>query len=300
MKWRGRRQSTNIRDLRGSRGTGRLGRRMGGRLRRRPIRMGRAGGGSIGMLIVVLIVAYALGINPLELLSGGSSLTPTTTTQQTAQPAADDEMRAFVATVLADTEDTWSAVFAAANEDYPEPRLTLFTGSVSSRCGFASAATGPFYCPADKNIYIDLSFYDQLQRRFGAPGDFAQAYVLAHEVGHHLQNVLGILPKVREAQRGLSKAEANVLQVLTELQADCFAGIWAHHTERRGLLEAGDIEEALTAAAAIGDDTLQKQAQGYVVPDSFTHGTSAQRVEWFRRGLNAGTIKACDTFSEGV
>ena len=293
MRWRGRRQSTNVRDLRGAGGLGR-----GGMLARGPLVMRRAGGGGIGLLIVILIVAMLFGVNPLDLLSGGGITTgPSTQVEQGAESGATDEMRDFVTTVLADTEDTWSAIFEAAGEDYPEPTLTLFSGSVRSACGMASSATGPFYCPADQNLYIDFSFYEQLRRRFGAPGDFAQAYVLAHEVGHHVQNVLGVLPRVQSRQRQLDEAEANALSVRTELQADCLAGVWANHTERRGLLEEGDIEEAVTAAAAVGDDALQRQAQGYVVPDSFTHGTSGQRVEWFRRGFESGTIDSCDAFS---
>ena len=293
MRWRGRRQSTNVRDLRGAGGLGR-----GGMLARGPLVMRRAGGGGIGLLIVILIVAMLFGVNPLDLLSGdGITTGPSTQVEQGAESGATDEMRDFVTTVLADTEDTWSAIFEAAGEDYPEPTLTLFSGSVRSACGMASSATGPFYCPADQNLYIDFSFYEQLRRRFGAPGDFAQAYVLAHEVGHHVQNVLGVLPRVQSRQRQLDEAEANALSVRTELQADCLAGVWANHTERRGLLEEGDIEEAVTAAAAVGDDALQRQAQGYVVPDSFTHGTSGQRVEWFRRGFESGTIDSCDAFS---
>jgi predicted metalloprotease len=310
MKWRGRRQSTNIRDLRGRSGGG-PGGGLGGGFGtggglgggRIPIRVGRAGGGGIGTIIILLIVLFVLGVNPLELLSGGaptgSSISPFPQAE-TTDPAVTDEMRDFVATVLADTEDTWQAIFAASGEDYPEPTLTLFSGQVSSGCGLANAAVGPFYCPADQNLYIDLSFYDELRRRFGAPGDFAQAYVLAHEVGHHVQNVLGILPDVQRRQRQLGEVEANALSVRAELQADCFAGIWAHHTERRGLLEEGDIEEALNAAEAVGDDALQRQAQGYVVPDSFTHGTSEQRAAWFRRGLESGAVVSCDTFEGAV
>jgi predicted metalloprotease len=300
MRWRGRRQSTNIRDLRGSSAGGLRGGFGGGfgGVRRSPIRVRRAGGGGIFAILVILAVAYFLGINPLELLSdGGYSPAPS---QSSTQSSGNDEMRAFVATVLADTEDSWSAIFAASGEDYPEPTLTLFSGSVRSSCGLASAATGPFYCPGDQNLYIDLSFYDQLRQRFGAPGDFAQAYVLAHEVGHHVQNVLGILPKVHEAQRGMSKSDANALSVRTELQADCLAGIWANRTETRGLLEPGDVEEAITAAAAVGDDALQQQSQGYVVPDSFTHGTSEQRMEWFRRGFENGSLNDCDTFAGDI
>jgi len=298
MRWQGRRQSTNIRDVRGSGGGfgGGLGGYRGGLGRGGPFVVRRAGGGGIGIIIVVLIVAWLMGINPLQLLSG--EIPGSTSTQQTgAQSGVNEEMRDFVATVLADTEDTWSAIFQEAGEDYPEPTLTLFSRSVDSACGYASAATGPFYCPADRNLYIDLSFYDDLRSRFGAPGDFAQAYVLAHEVGHHVQNVIGILPKVQERQQSMSETEGNAMSVRTELQADCFAGIWANRTERQGYLEAGDIDEALTAAAAVGDDTLQKAGQGHVVPDSFTHGSAEQRAQWFRRGYEKGSMDACDTFS---
>lgn len=301
MRWRGRRQSTNIRDVRGSGGGFRGGGRLGGLGRGGPFVLRRAGGGGIGMLIVFVIVAWLFGINPLELLTGGPISTgPAPQGQEVARNGTTDEMRDFVATVLGDTEDTWQSIFEQAGEDYPEPTLTLFSGQVNSACGFASAATGPFYCPADQNLYIDLSFYDQLRRRFGAPGDFAQAYVLAHEVGHHVQNVLGVLPKVRRRQQQMSEGDANALSVRIELQADCLAGVWAHHTQRRGLLEEGDIDEAVTAAEAVGDDALQRQTQGRVVPDSFTHGTSEQRAEWFGRGLESGSIEGCDTFAEGT
>lgn len=227
-------------------------------------------------------------------------------TQQQTAPAPstentklEDEQSQFVAVVLADTEDTWNAVFRKAGRDYREPSLVLFSGSVRSACGFAQAAMGPFYCPADQKVYIDLSFYSDLQNRFRAPGDFAQAYVIAHEVGHHVQTLLGISEQVRRQQAQLSKVEANQLSVRQELQADCLAGIWAHHADRtRALLEEGDIEEGLNAASAIGDDRLQKQSQGYVTPESFTHGSSAQRVKWFKRGYVSGDINACDTFGE--
>ena len=209
-------------------------------------------------------------------------------------------MRDFVATVLADTEDTWSKIFQAGGQDYPEPTLTLFSGAVRSGCGTASSSTGPFYCPADRNLYIDLDFYEELRQRFGAPGDFAQAYVLAHEVGHHVQNVLGVLGQVREQEARLSESQANALSVRTELQADCFAGIWANHTEREGILDDGDIDEALTAAAAVGDDAIQQRTQGYVVPESFNHGTSEQRKSWFMRGYQSGDIESCDTFSGSI
>jgi hypothetical protein len=293
MKWRGRRQSTNIRDVRGSGGFGGLGGGFGGGLGRGPVVVRRAGGGGIGMIIVLVIIAWLFGINPLELLSGGPITTaPQQQQQRGAQSEVSDQMRDFVATVLADTEDTWTQIFARAGEDYPEPTLTLFSGGVNSACGFASAATGPFYCPADQNLYVDLGFYSELRDRFGAPGDFAQAYVLAHEVGHHVQNVLGTL---RQTQ-----GQGNEMSVRTELQADCYAGIWAHHTNQRGLLEEGDVQEALNAAAAVGDDAIQRRTQGYVVPESFNHGSSEQRAEWFNRGFSDGILEACDTFSGDV
>jgi uncharacterized protein len=304
MQWRGRRQSTNIRDVRSTGGgMGGFGRGYGGGLgggRGGPFVGRRAGGGGIGAIIVVLIIAWVFGINPLQLLEGGSLGTSPQTQQIGNRAGVSDEMRDFVATVLADTEDTWKQIFSEAGETYPEPTLTLFSDSVSSACGYASAATGPFYCPADRNLYIDLGFYDELRARFGAPGDFAQAYVLAHEVGHHVQNLLGVLGDVQQRQQSMGQAEANALSVRTELQADCFAGIWANRTDKQGYLETGDIDEALTAATAIGDDTLQKQGQGYVVPDSFTHGTSEQRATWFRRGYEAGKVSACDTFKGNI
>jgi predicted metalloprotease len=301
MRWQGRRQSTNINDVRGETGGGLGGGfgGLGGGMGRGPIGVRRAGGGGIGIIIVVLVVSYFLGINPLELLSGN---VPSGSSQQgqRMQTGTNDEARAFVATVLADTEDTWTEIFKAAGKDYPQPTLTLFTDRVNSACGAASAATGPFYCPNDQNVYIDLGFFAELQQRFGAPGDFAEAYVIAHEVGHHVQNVLGILPKVHQQQAALDEAGANALSVKTELQADCFAGVWANHTQQEGLLEEGDIGEALNAAAAVGDDKLQKAGQGYVVPDSFTHGTSQQRASWFRRGFDKGDINGCDTFGGDI
>jgi len=296
MRWQGRRQSTNINDTRGSGGG--FGGGMGG-MGRGPFAVRRAGGGGIGIIIVILIASYFLGINPLDLLNGNISSTSSQQGQRT-QTGTNDEERAFVATVLADTEDTWTAIFKASGNDYPEPTLTLFTGQVNSACGFASAATGPFYCPQDQNLYIDLGFFDELRQRFGAPGDFAEAYVIAHEVGHHVQKVLGILDKVHGMEAASSEGDANALSVRTELQADCLAGIWTKHTQQEGLLEEGDIGEAMNAAAAVGDDTLQKQTQGYVVPDSFTHGTSEQRQNWFRRGFDKGGIDACDTFNADI
>ncbi len=264
-------------------------------------RRGAKGGGiGIGGLVVVLIVSYVLGVNPLELLSGngGGSLTQETSRAPARQSAKQDELSRFVSVVLADTEDTWHELFRRMGKRYQEPKLVLFTGAVRSACGQASSAMGPFYCPGDRKVYIDLDFFRELRQKFKAPGDFAQAYVIAHEVGHHVQTLLGISSQVHEAKRRSSKSEANALQVRMELQADCFAGIWANHADKtKQILERGDVEEALGAARAIGDDTLQKRSQGYVVPDSFTHGSSAQRIRWFKTGLKSGRVKACDTFS---
>jgi predicted metalloprotease len=254
------------------------------------------GGGGLGTLAIALLIAF-LGGDPSVVLQPSASgpATPTTSTQR---PANEDELADFVSVVLADTEDTWNALFQEQlGADYPEPTLVLFTGQVESACGFAQAAMGPFYCPADQKVYIDLSFYDDLKTQHQAPGDFAQAYVVAHEVGHHVQNVLGISGEVNRLQRQVSESQANELSVRLELQADCLAGVWGYHAEeKRDLLEQGDIQEALKAASAIGDDRLQMQARGYVTPDSFTHGTSEQRVEWFTRGIQTGDINQCNTF----
>ncbi len=266
------------------------------------IPVGRAGGGlSIGTLVFLVVLFFALracGIDPLAMLEegqpGGGQFT-----QQEGEPAS-DEMRQFVAVVLAETEDTWNGIFQAQGLNYREPTLTMFSGRVSSACGFASSAAGPFYCPADGKVYLDTSFFSELDRRFGASGDFAQAYVIAHEVGHHVQNLTGILPRFNEMWQRMSAEEANRMSVRVELQADCFAGVWAHFTDQKGLLEQGDIEEALNAARQIGDDTLQKRQQGYVVPESFNHGTSRQRQEWFARGFESGRIADCDTFNNPV
>jgi predicted metalloprotease len=209
-------------------------------------------------------------------------------------------MTQFVSTVLAETEDVWNGIFQAEGLDYTEPTLVLFSGQVRSACGFASAASGPFYCPGDSKVYIDLAFYDQLERQFDAAGDFAQAYVLAHEVGHHIQNLTGILPKFNQMRQSMSQAEANQMSTRVELQADCFAGIWGHFTDQKGLLEQGDLEEALNAATQIGDDTLQRRTQGYVVPESFNHGTSEQRATWFNRGFQSGRLADCDTFNNPI
>jgi len=289
MRWKGRRGSSNIDDRRARSGGRRSGRRV------------RAGGG-LGLtgILVVVGIAWLTGVNPLTLLgqldSGGNQSTPSQ--GQLPQGTVDGETAQFVSVILADTESTWGQIFRDGGSTYPEPTLVLFSGSVSSACGYASAATGPFYCGADSKLYIDLSFYQELASQLNAPGDFAQAYVLAHEVGHHIQNVLGILPEYHRARRTMSKAEGNALSVRVELQADCFAGIWAHFAARqRGFVEEGDIDEALNAASRIGDDTLQREAQGYVVPESFNHGTSAQRARWFRTGFQAGQLEACDTFN---
>lgn len=282
MDIRGRRQSSNIEDRRGM----------------RPVRTGV--GLSIGGVLFLLVLSL-LGVNPLPFL-GMATKQPEVQMQQTDQPyqesASETALREMTAVVLADTEDTWSALLPQYNVQYVEPTLVLFSGVVQSGCGTAQSAMGPFYCPLDQKVYIDMSFYDDLSQRFGAPGDFAQAYVIAHEVGHHVQNLVGTAQRVREAQERADQVEANELSVRMELQADCFAGVWANHAARsRQLLEAGDVEEGLNAASAIGDDRLQRQAQGHVVPDAFTHGSSEQRVRWFRKGLEAGTPEACDTFS---
>lgn len=262
---------------------------------------GRGGGGlSIGTIIILVVVFFALracGIDPMAMLEGGSSGPVPGGGGQVTTEAPSDEAGQFAATVLAETEDVWNGIFQAEGQQYREPGMVLFTDQVRSACGFASAASGPFYCPGDSKLYIDLRFFDQLARQFGASGDFAQAYVIAHEVGHHVQNLIGVLPRFNQMRQGMSQAEANAMSMRVELQADCFAGIWAHFTNQKGLLEAGDIDEALNAATAIGDDTLQKRSQGYVVPDSFTHGTSAQRSAWFKRGYQTGSVDACDTFS---
>lgn len=297
MLWRRGRRSENVEDRRGfSPGMGGM---RGGRF---PVG-GRVGGfGGLGLVALVLLGLF-FGVDPSVLLEGGgtsapSSYAPQSDPRRTQAPGVPDEAREFVSVVLGDTEDTWRELFQHMGRTYQEPTLVLFSGAVDSGCGFAQSASGPFYCPRDDKLYLDTSFFDQLSRGFGAPGDFAQAYVIAHEVGHHVQNQLGILPRVEAMQGQVSRADANRVQVLVELQADCFAGIWAHHADRsRGLLESGDIEEGLNAAAAIGDDRLQKRSQGYVVPDAFTHGSSAQRVGWFKRGLQQGTPEACDTFS---
>ena len=292
MKWESNRESDNVEDRRddGGGGGGFLG---GGGLGGRHI--------GIGSIVIALVASYFFGISPmtvLSLLSGGGA--PVTQTQQAPAhaPPADDRMAKFVSTVLADTEDVWTDIFAKAGGTYTDPKLVLFRGATPTACGQGESAMGPFYCPVDRKVYIDLDFYQTLKNQLGAPGEFAQAYVIAHEVGHHVQNLLGISAKVDELRSHASQAQSNALSVRLELQADCFAGVWANHAQTsRQILENGDIESAMNAAARIGDDALQKAATGHVVPESFTHGTSAQRTHWFNAGLQSGSVKDCDTFS---
>jgi hypothetical protein len=285
MRWRTGRRSDNVEDQRGVGSPVRLG---GGRL-------GGAG------LVAAVLLALVFGIDPTVLIQGlPTAISPPSEQEAgpTPRSAGEEELAQLVSVVLADTEDTWHDLFGQMGRAYEEPSLVLFSGAVRSACGLAQAAVGPFYCPADHKVYIDLEFYDEMRTRFRAPGDFAQAYVIAHEVGHHVQNLLGISPKVQALRERAGEAEGNRLLVRLELQADCLAGMWAHHADRsRQILETGDVEEALGAASAIGDDRLQRQARGYVTPDSFTHGTSAQRARRFRRGLEQGKLAACDAFS---
>ena len=288
MRMDNERESDNLEDRRGSGGGG-GGLRLGG---------GRMG---IGTIAIALVASYFLGINPmtvLSMLSGGGGMPAIEQSAPAAhKPPADDQMARFVSKVLASTEDTWNEVFRANGRQYKEPKLVLFTGVTPTACGTGQSAMGPFYCPGDQKVYIDLAFYRELKERFKAPGEFAQAYVIAHEVGHHVQNLLGIADKVHSAQQRASKTEANALSVRMELQADCYAGVWGHYAGAMNQLDSGDIAEALNAATAIGDDRLQKQTQGRVVPESFTHGSSEQRVRWFKRGMDSGRVQDCDTFS---
>jgi len=279
MNWKGRRQSSNVEDRRGMKGPAVIG----------------GGIGGIGIIIVLLYTL--LGGDPQDILNGSQQSIPTEQQSSTYIPTAEEEeLASFVKVVLADTEDVWAEIFKKEGMTYKNPTLVLFSGSVQSGCGTASASVGPFYCPADQKLYIDLSFYQELKNQFKAPGDFAMAYVVAHEVGHHVQTLLGTSEKVHEMNGKVSQAEYNKYSVMLELQADYYAGVWSHYVQGEGLLEEGDIEEALTAANAIGDDTLQKEARGYVVPESFTHGTSKQRVKWFKQGFQNGTIEGGDTF----
>lgn len=282
MRWTGGRRSDNVEDQRGS-----------------GVRTGAIGGG-LGILLIV-VLGLLTGADPLSMLSAIAEQSSAGGTGPVVLTAEENQSADFVAVVLADTEDTWQSVFAKKGMVYREPRLVLFKGSVESACGSAQSAMGPFYCPSDEKVYIDLDFYNELKDQYGAPGDFAQAYVIAHEVGHHVQNLDGTSAEVQRLESRSDQVTANKYSVMLELQADCYAGVWAKQTENtRHFLEAGDIEEAMNAASKIGDDNLQKQAQGYAVPDSFTHGTSAQRMKWFNAGFSGGDMESCDTFNAAV
>lgn len=256
----------------------------------------RAGGLGIGGLVLLLAISYMTGQNPADLLSGLGQGGAPGGVEQPAGPPANDEATRFMRVVLADTEETWTAIFREQGQQYEPPTLVLFSGATESACGLGQSAMGPFYCPGDHKVYLDLTFFDELDRQFGAPGDFAQAYVVAHEVGHHIQTLTGLSERMASARRNASETQVNALSVRQELQADCYAGVWGHYAARKNMLEVNDVEEGLRAAAAIGDDRLQRQSQGRVAPESFTHGSSAQRVEWFRRGLENGRVDACNTF----
>jgi predicted metalloprotease len=278
MRWRGERQSSNVEDQRGL---------SGGKV---------AVGGGLGTLLVI-IIALLFGADPRQLLEQVPDSQPTQVQTSRPQSGEEEELKQFVAVVLAKSEDVWHEIFRQNGREYREPTLVLFTDQVRSACGLAGSAIGPFYCPGDEKVYIDLSFYNELRQRFNAPGDFAQAYVVAHEVGHHVQNQLGIMDRVSSAQQRMSETQANQLSVRLELQADFFAGMFARYVQNQGMLDAGDIEEALQAASAVGDDRLQRQATGRVMPDSFTHGTSEQRLRWFRKGYESGDMRQGDTFN---
>jgi len=280
MRWSDMRRSDNVEDRRGM-SVGGAGLKLGG-----------------GGLLLVLVLSVLTGTNPLDLLSGLEEASPPAVDSgPERKPPADDPQTDFIRAVLGDIEDTWGKLFEQGGGNYEAPRLVLFSGAVDSACGQASAAVGPFYCPPDRKVYLDLTFFRELSDRFGAPGDFARAYVVAHEVGHHVQNLLGTSDRVQRQRSRMDQASANALSVRLELQADCYAGVWGYYASRRNVLEPGDVESALAAASAIGDDRLQKQARGYVVPESFTHGSSAQRVRWFRAGLESGDVRRCDTFT---
>ncbi|GAB4564083.1 MAG: neutral zinc metallopeptidase [Rhizobacter sp.] len=289
MKWEGNRESDNVEDARSSGGGGGGGFRLGG---------GRGIG--LGTVAVALVAGWVFGINPLTvlgLLSGDGGMAPQAQQAPAARPPANDKLAQFVSVVLADTEDVWREQFKQMGSTYREPKLRLFRGSEPTACGRGEAAMGPFYCPGDQKVYIDLTFYETMRNRMGAPGDFAQAYVIAHEVGHHVQNLMGISGKVDGMRGRVSEAQQNALSVRLELQADCFAGVWAHHAQNaRQILEQGDLEEALNAASQIGDDTLQRKSRGTVQPETFTHGSSAQRVAWFKKGIQTGSVAQCNTF----
>jgi predicted metalloprotease len=312
MKWRGREQSSNVEDQRGAGGGfgGGLGGspfgRGGGGFR---IPTGGSGGrggiGSVVAIVVVLgIIWFATGQNPIDILTGETGTTTASrssaSSNQLPAGAGQDDLRDFVGVVVKETEDLWTEQFAAVGQDYPEPTVVLFSNMTNTACGTADASVGPFYCPGDQRVYIDLSFYDELRDKFGAPGDFAQAYVLAHEVGHHVQNITGVLPEFNQRRQAMSQEDANAYSVRIELQADCYAGVWANYAGQQDLVEMGDFEEALNAAEQIGDDTLQKRMQGFAVPKTFNHGTSAQRKAWFERGYKSGSPGDCDTFTASI
>ena len=297
MKWENNRRSSNVEDKRND-SSSNFGSNQNSSIMMLLPLIKMLIGTKIGRIILIIgVIAYFMGFNPLALLNmqEGSSFNSSSTVVNTQK---DDKSAQFVSTVLAQTEDIWSNVFKKYNANYIEPKLVLFRNSVKSGCGFASSQTGPFYCPADQKVYLDLSFFDELAKRHDAPGDFAQAYVIAHEIGHHVQNITGTISKVQKEKQALNDEKQNVLQVKVELQADCYAGLWAYYSKKDfDSIEEGDIQEALDAASAIGDDTLQKKAQGYVVPDAFTHGSAAQRMAWFKKGFQNGTLESCNTFN---
>lgn len=289
MRWQGRRESDNVEDRRGQSGSPMGG---GGGFRL------PSGKGGIVLLIIILVAGY-YGVDLTGMLTGEPVTQQQTTTQRSISPQ-DDEAAKFTKVVLADTEDTWGAIFKEMGRQYPQPKLVMYRGATRTACGTGQSVMGPFYCPADSTVYIDLSFYDEMKTKLGAGGDFAQGYVIAHEVGHHVQKLLGIEAKVRQLQQNASQAEANRLSVKMELQADCFAGVWGYNMQKQDVIETGDLQEALNTAEAIGDDRLQQQSQGRVVPDSFTHGTSQQRYTWFKRGFDSGDPAQCNTFGKAL
>jgi len=284
MRWEGREESGNVEDRRGMGGGG--------------MRMGLPVGGGIGGVVLLLLYSALTGQNPLDLIGGSAGDNSGYSEPGPSGPPAADRQSRFMRVVLKDTEDTWTSIFRSNGQRYEEPTLVLFSGETDTACGLGESAMGPFYCPGDRKVYLDTSFFEELAQRFGAPGEFAQAYVIAHEIGHHVQNLLGLSERVQGARQRASRGEANSLSVRLELQADCYAGVWGHYAAQHNLLDPGDAEEGLRAAAAIGDDRLQRQAQGRVVPESFTHGSSEQRVSWLKRGLESGQVQSCDTFKE--
>ncbi len=302
MKWQGRERSSNIEDRRGQGGGfgGGFGRMGGGGLGR-PIPMGRAGGGGLGIVGIVIVLGliwFVTGQNPIDVVTGGGTTAPSSSSQWVpSQNAGEDELANFVGVVVKDTENMWGEEFQKHNMTYRPAKVVLFNDATQSECGVAQASSGPFYCPNDQKVYVDLSFYDQLRNQFGASGDFAQAYVIAHEIGHHVQNLTGVLPEFNQRRGAMSQDEQNAYSVRVELQADCYAGVWANYANRQNYLEQGDVEEAINAANAIGDDTLTR---GQVAPRNFTHGTSEQRMMWLKRGMQTGDVTQCDTFNTSM